>query len=82
LSPAKTRFREALEDLALMLSMPTFNVVFPADAVECEQAIEAAARTQGPFYIRALRPKTAVLFGESYRFDSGVAGCTTAATSR
>jgi transketolase len=62
---------EALEDLALMLSMPTFNVVFPADAVECEQAIEVAARTQGPFYIRALRPKTAVLFGEWYRFQLG-----------
>jgi transketolase len=62
---------EALEDLALMLSMPTFNVVFPADAVECEQAIEVAARTQGPFYIRALRPKTAVLFDESYRFELG-----------
>ena len=62
---------EALEDLALMLSMPTFNVVFPADAVECEQAIEAAARIQGPFYIRALRPKTAVLFDESYRFELG-----------
>jgi transketolase len=54
-----------------MLSMPPFNVVFPADAVECEQAIEAAARTEGPFYIRALRPKTAVIFDESYRFQLG-----------
>ncbi len=62
---------EALEDLALMLSMPTFNVVFPADATECEQAIEVAARTDGPFYLRALRPKTAILFDESYRFQLG-----------
>jgi transketolase len=62
---------EALEDLALMLSMPSFNVLFPADAVECEQAIEAAARTDGPFYIRALRPKTAILFDESYKFQLG-----------
>ena len=63
---------EALEDLALMLSMPTFNVLFPADAVECEQAIEAAARTDGPFYIRAMRPKTPIIFDESYRFELGV----------
>ena len=62
---------EALEDLALMLSMPTFNVLFPADSVECEQAIEVAAKTQGPFYIRALRPKTAILFEDSYRFELG-----------
>lgn len=62
---------EALEDLALMLSMPTFNVLFPADANECEQAIEAAARTDGPFYIRALRPKTPIIFDESYKFELG-----------
>jgi transketolase len=62
---------QALEDLALMLSMPTFNVIFPADAVECEQAIETAARTDGPFYIRALRPKTPVIFDDTYRFQLG-----------
>jgi transketolase len=62
---------EALEDLALMLSMPPFRVIFPADAVECEQAIEAAARTEGPFYIRALRPKTAIIFDDSHRFQLG-----------
>jgi transketolase len=62
---------QALEDLSLMLAMPTFQVVFPADAVECEQAIEVAARTDGPFYIRAMRPKTAVIFDDSYRFQPG-----------
>jgi transketolase len=54
-----------------MLSMPPFRVVFPADAAECEQAIECAARTDGPFYIRALRPKTPIIFDESYRFELG-----------
>jgi transketolase len=62
---------QALEDLALMLSMPTFRVLFPADVVEAEQAIECAARTEGPFYIRTLRPKTAILYDESYRFELG-----------
>ena len=63
---------EALEDLALMLSMPPFRVIFPADVVEAEQVIETAARTQGPFYVRTLRPKTSVIYdGSDYRFQLG-----------
>lgn len=62
---------QAIEDLSLVLSLPTFNVLFPADAVECEQQIEAAARTDGPFYIRALRAKTPIIFDESYKFELG-----------
>jgi transketolase len=62
---------EALEDLALMLSMPPIRVIFPADYVEAEQAIEAAARTDGPFYIRTLRPKTPIIYDESYSFQLG-----------
>src|SRR6266571_8572427 len=62
---------EALEDLALTLSMPPFRVLYPADYIEAGQAIEAAARTEGPFYIRTLRPKTAAIYDESYRFELG-----------
>src|SRR5438093_9236427 len=62
---------EALEDLALMLAMPPFHIIFPADYTEAGQAIEAAARTAGPFYIRTLRPKTAVIYDDSYRFQLG-----------
>jgi transketolase len=63
---------EALEDLTLMLSMPPFRVIFPADVIEAEQAIEAAARTAGPFYIRTLRAKTAVIYDDTgYRFELG-----------
>lgn len=68
---------EALEDLALMLSLPTFRVVFPADYVEACQAIEAAARSEGPFYVRTLRPKTPIVYedglyqGERYEFQLG-----------
>jgi transketolase len=62
---------EALEDLALMLSMPPFRVIFPADYLEAQQAIEAAARNDGPFYIRTLRPKTPIIYDESHRFELG-----------
>jgi transketolase len=63
---------EALEDITLMLSMPTFRIIFPADYVEAGQAIETAARTEGPFYIRTLRPKTPIIYDESYQFQLGV----------
>src|SRR2546422_6484888 len=59
---------QALEDLALMLSMPPFRVLYPADYIEAGQAIEAAARTEGPFYIRTLPPKTAMIYDDSYPF--------------
>lgn len=62
---------QSLEDIGLMLSMPTFNVIVPADSIEAAQVIEAAARTDGPFYIRMMRAKTAVVHDESYRFELG-----------
>ncbi len=64
---------QALDDLALMLSMPTFRVIVPADVVEAEQAIEAAARHYGPFYIRVVRPKIPVIYDDSYQFRLGKA---------
>jgi transketolase len=63
---------EALEDITLMLSMPPFRIIFPADYVEAGQAIETAARMEGPFYIRTLRPKTRIIYDDSYRFRLGV----------
>lgn len=62
---------QALEDLSLMLSLPNFRVIVPADVVEAEQAIEVAARTPGPFYIRTIRPKVPVLYEDGYRFELG-----------
>jgi transketolase len=64
---------QSLEDLALMLALPTFRVIVPADVVECAQAIEEAARRYGPFYIRMVRPKVPVIYDESYRFQLGKA---------
>jgi len=62
---------EALEDLALMLSMPPFNIIVPADYTQAGQAIEAAARTAGPFYIRTMRPKTPIIYDDSHAFQLG-----------
>jgi transketolase len=62
-----------IDDLALMLSLPGFRVIVPADLVEAEQAIEVAARTSGPFYVRCVRPKTPIIHDEGYKFRLGKA---------
>ena len=41
----------AIEEMALMRVIPGMTVVMPADAYETEQAVRAAATTEGPFYI-------------------------------
>ncbi|HXY73787.1 MAG TPA: transketolase family protein, partial [Dehalococcoidales bacterium] len=46
---------QAIEDLSLMCSLPGFNVIVPADAIETAQAVKLAAATKGPFYIRLCR---------------------------
>ncbi len=63
----------AIEDLALMCSLAGVNVIVPADVVEARQAIEVAAGTDGPFYIRTGRPKVPVIYDDSYRFELGKA---------
>ncbi len=64
---------QAIDDLSLMLALPGFRVIVPADVVETEQAIEVAARTSGPFYIRCVRPKIPVIYDESHKFQLGKA---------
>ncbi|OGO49540.1 MAG: transketolase [Chloroflexi bacterium RBG_16_68_14] len=63
----------AIEDLSLVCSLAGLNVIVPADVVEARQAIDAAARTPGPFYIRTGRPKVPVIYDETYRFQLGKA---------
>jgi len=63
----------AIEDLSLACSLPGFVVVVPADAIEAARAIEVAAGTPGPFYIRLTRPRTPIVNSEDYRFVLGKA---------
>jgi transketolase len=64
---------QAIEDLALICSLPGFTVIVPADAIETAQAIEAAVTNYGPFYIRLCRPKSQLVYSEDYRFQPGKA---------
>jgi transketolase len=63
----------AIEDLALYCSLPGFNVVVPADAIETVEAVKAAVTTEGPFYIRLGRPKFPAVYKDGYRFNLGKA---------
>jgi len=64
---------QSIEDLALICSLPGFTVIVPADAIETAQAVEAAAASYGPFYIRLCRPKIPLVYGDGYRFKLGKA---------
>jgi transketolase len=64
---------QALEDMALICSLPGFTVIVPADAIETAQAVEAAVAHQGPCYIRLCRPKLPVVYDNNYRFEIGKA---------
>ena len=62
---------QSIEDFALMSSLVNFRVIVPADVVEAAAAVEVAARTPGPFYLRTSRPKTSVLYPDGARFELG-----------
>jgi transketolase len=62
---------QALEDLALICSLPGFTVIVPADAIETAQAIRSVAAHLGPCYVRLCRPKLPVIFDNNYEFRIG-----------
>ncbi len=64
---------QALEDVALARSLPGIRVIVPADAVETVWAVEFAAATPGPFFIRLTRNNLQTLFGPEHQFLLGKA---------
>jgi transketolase len=64
---------QSLEDIALARALPGLSVIVPADAVETARAVEFAAVTPGPFFIRLTRNNLTPLFGPEHRFLLGKA---------
>ncbi|AYE34147.1 transketolase family protein [Clostridium septicum] len=63
---------QAIEDLAIMRSIPNMTVICPADAVETEAAIKAIAEYNGPCYVRLGRaPVNVINNPETYEFKIG-----------
>lgn len=61
----------ALEDIALMRSLPNMSVIQPADAVETERALEYIVLHQGPVFLRLMRQKTDDINPSDYQFRFG-----------
>lgn len=59
------------EDVAIWRALPNMTVIVPADAVETEKAVRAAAEMEGPVYMRLGRPKVQVVFDEEHDFEIG-----------
>ncbi|MBO8138499.1 MAG: transketolase family protein [Desulfotomaculum sp.] len=64
---------QSVEDIAIMRALPGFTVFVPADAVETDGAIRAAAEIDGPVYIRLGRSGVPVIHDENFEFTPGEA---------
>lgn len=63
---------QSIEDIALMRSIPNMTVICPADGVEARLATIAAAKIDGPVYLRFSRMVSPVIFDENtYKFEIG-----------
>lgn len=64
---------QSIADLAVMRALPNMTVIVPADGIEAEKAIYAAAQHEGPVYIRLGRSGVPVLYPPEYDFQIGKA---------
>jgi transketolase len=64
---------QALEDIALMRTMPNMEVFSPCDAIEAKKITLEIAKTSKPAYLRLARPKTPIITTEETPFVFGKA---------
>jgi transketolase len=61
----------ALEDIAMMRTLPNMAVINPADAVETERAVEYLLEHDGPAFLRLTRQGVEDVNDDSYVFELG-----------
>ncbi len=67
---------QCLEDMGIMRTIPNMVVINPGDDVEAKAALRAAARYDGPVYMRFGRAPVPVVFDEAaYHFEIGKGIC-------
>ncbi len=64
---------QAMEDIAITRVLPRMTVLVPCDALEAKKATIAAAKMNGPVYIRLAREKTPQFTTEETSFEIGKA---------
>lgn len=62
---------QAIEDIALMCSLPNMVVLSPADDIEACKCVKAAAEIDGPVYLRLGRIPLDDIYTEEYDFQIG-----------
>jgi transketolase len=65
----------AIEDIAIMRTIPNILVFAPGDVTEVRQVLDAALRYNGPVYIRLSACDTEDVYGENDNFSIGKATC-------
>ncbi len=64
-------FQQALEDVAIMRTLPNMKVVCPADAAETTKVVEAMIMDYGPTYLRLVNQPLPALYDDGHRFVFG-----------
>lgn len=62
---------QAIEDIALMCSLPNMVVLSPADDIEACKCVKAAAEIDGPVYLRFGRIPLDDIYTDEYEFEIG-----------
>jgi len=62
---------QAIEDFAIMRSIPTMTVIAPCDGPEARRAVLAAAESAGPVYVRMGRAKVPTITSDETPFEIG-----------
>ncbi len=62
---------QAIDDVALMRTLPHMTVVDVADAVETRQVVAAIVDVPGPVYVRLKRGEIPVIFGDDHALRLG-----------
>ncbi len=64
---------QAVEDLAVMRSIPNMVIMVPADGIEIREMLETALDYEGPVYIRGARSPLPEIHDEDYHYQIGKA---------
>jgi transketolase len=63
----------SIEDMAWLRAIANMTVIVPADPIETAQAVQVAANTTGPIFLRISRLPVPVVHDNAYRFAIGKA---------
>ena len=64
---------QAIEDMGILRTIPNMTVIMPADYSSAKTLVKAAAKFNGPVYLRFTRDAVPVIYDENEEFEIGKA---------